>query len=482
MLRSLRLLRHAALALTLGVGIQLAFAACAGESGDTSDQAVTPDEARAIAKEAYVYGFPMVDNYRVLYSYFGDSQSPDYKGGWNQVHSTARVYTPEDRTVQTPNSDTPYSMLGLDLRAEPMVLTIPPIEGNRYFSVQLVDAYTFNFDYIGTRTTGNGGGTYMVAGPGWSGDTPPGIDQVFHSETEIALAIYRTQLFDPSDLDNVKKIQAGYTAQPLSAFLGEAAPETVAPIEWVTPLSPQEQRTSLQFFGLLNAALAYAPVAPSETDLRASFARIGVEPGAAFDASSLSADMRDAIQAGMADAWAAIDSLQKNEIATGKVSSGDMFGTREYLKNNYLYRMAAAVLGIYGNSKQEAMYPIYSVDANGEALDGSKASYRLHFADGDGPPVKAFASLTMYELPQSLLYANPINRYLINTPMIQQLVKDADGGVTLYVQHESPGADRQANWLPAPAGPFMMVLRLYLPEPAALDGSWKPPALEPVMN
>jgi len=128
------------------------------------------------------------------------------------------------------------------------------------------------------------------------------------------------------------------------------------------------------------------------------------------------------------------------------------------------------------------MYPIYTVDANGDALDGSKASYRLHFADGDGPPVKAFASLTMYELPRSLLYANSIDRYLINSPMIKELVRDADGGVTIYVQHESPGADKQPNWLPAPAGPFMMVLRLYLPGPAALDGSWKEPPLEPVAD
>jgi hypothetical protein len=447
-----------------------------------SGDAVTPEEARAIAQEAYVYGFPMVDNYRVLYSYFGDPQSPEYKGGWNVVHSTARVYTPEDRAVQTPNSDTPYSMLGMDLRAEPMVLTIPPMEEDRYFSVQLVDAYTFNFDYIGTRTTGNGGGTYMVAGPSWDGETPAGIDKVFRSETEIALAIYRTQLFEPSDIENVKSVQAGYTAEPLSAFLGEPAPEAVAPITWVTPLSAEAQRTSPEFFGLLTAALAYAPVAPSETDLRARFARIGVEAGASFDAGSLSADMRDALQAGMADAWAAFDSLKTNEIDTGKKSSGDMFGTREFLKNNYLYRMAAAVLGIYGNSREEAMYPIYSVDSNGDPLDGSKASYRLRFAQGEGPPAEAFASLTLYEMPASLLYANPLNRYLINSPMLKDLVRDDDGGVTIYVQHESPGADREENWLPAPAGPFIVVMRLYLPGPTALDGSWTPPPLEPVMN
>ena len=477
-----RIFRSAVTAVLLACGIPLAFGACAGESADTSTEAAPLDQVRSIAKEAYVYGFPVVDNYRVLYSYLGNPQSPEFMGDWNVVHSTARVYTPADTTVQTPNSDTPYSMLGLDLRAEPLVLTIPAIEEGRYYSVQMVDSYTFNFAYIGTRTTGNGGGTYMVAGPDWSGETPDGIDTVFNSETQTVLAIYRTQLFNPSDLDNVKEIQAGYKAEPLSSFLGTEAPEAVPPITWTTPVSAQAERTSLEFFNILNAALGWAPVVPSERELRARFARIGVEAGKTFDPDALSQDMQDSIKAGMADAWAALDSLKKNEIATGKVTSGDLFGTRDYLDNNYLYRMAGAELGIYGNSKQEAMYPIYSVDANGDPLDGSKASYRLHFADGDGPPVKAFASLTMYELPQSRLYANSIDRYLINSPMLPDLVKDEDGGITIYVQHESPGGDKQANWLPAPAGPFMMVLRLYLPGPAALDGSWTAPPLEPVAN
>ncbi len=130
---------------------------------------VTPEQARAIAKEAYIYGFPMVDNYRVQYSYFVDKQDPEYKGGWNEIHNTARVYTPEDTAIQTPNSDTPYSAVGADLRAEPLVLTVPPIEQDRYYSLQFVDGYTYNFAYVGSRTTGNGGGKYLLAGPDWTG-------------------------------------------------------------------------------------------------------------------------------------------------------------------------------------------------------------------------------------------------------------------------------------------------------------------------
>src|SRR5207247_907155 len=155
---------------------------------------ITPAEARAIVKEAYIYGFPLVDNYRIQYSYFVDRQTPEFKVPWNQLVNTPRVYTPADTAIQTPNSDTPYSWLGMDLRAEPLVLTVPPIEKERYFSVQLIDAYTFNFDYIGSRATGNEGGSYMVAGPNWKGETPKGVKKVFRAETEFAFAAYRTQL------------------------------------------------------------------------------------------------------------------------------------------------------------------------------------------------------------------------------------------------------------------------------------------------
>jgi hypothetical protein len=182
----------------------------------------------------------------------------------------------------------------------------------------------------------------------------------------------------------------------------------------------------------------------------------------------------------MADAAQAFDAFEASDVATGKVSSGDLFGTREHLRNNYLYRMAGARLGIYGNSREEAMYPTYRTDAAGEPLDGARHDYVLRFAPGQLPPARAFWSVTMYELPASLLVANPINRYLINSPMLPTLRKDADGGLTIHVQHASPGKAREANWLPAPKGPFTMVLRLYLPAPEALDGAWAKPALEPV--
>src|SRR5436309_10448066 len=435
---------------------------------------LSPAEARAIAKEAYIYGFPIVDNYRIQHAYWVDRANPEYKGLWNQIWNSARLYTPADTAIQTPNSDSLYSFIGADLRSEPLVLTVPAMEKERYFSVQLIDYYTFNFDYIGSRTTGNGGGSFLLAGPRWKGATPKGIKKVFRCDTELAFPTYRTQLFDPADIENVKKVQAGYKVQPLSAFLGQPAAKAAPAIDFIKPLTPEEEKTSPEFFNILNFVLQFCPTVPSEKALMARFAKIGVGAGKTFDASKLSPEMKAAIEQGMADAWADFGGVVK-QLDEGKVTSGDLFGTRAYMKNNYLYRMVAT-LGIYGNSKQEAMYPIYRVDADGQKLTGA-SRYTLHFAKGELPPVNAFWSLTMYDLPESLLVANPINRYLINSPMLPQLKRDTDGGLTLYIQANSPGKEKEANWIPAPNAPFMLAMRYYLPKPELLDGSWKSPAV-----
>jgi hypothetical protein len=182
-------------------------------------QSTSADEARAIAKEAYIYGFPLVDSYRILYSYFVDKSSPEYKVPWNQIYNNARVFTPEDTAMQTPNSDTPYSQLGLDLRTEPMVLSVPEVEDGRYYTVEINDLYTYITDYVGSRTTGNEAGKFLIVGPHWQGQTPPGIKKFIRSETELSFLFFRTQLFSPEDIENVRKVQAGFEIQPLSAFL-----------------------------------------------------------------------------------------------------------------------------------------------------------------------------------------------------------------------------------------------------------------------
>ena len=437
---------------------------------------VSPVEARAIAKEAYIYGFPMVDGYRIQYAYFVDRANPEFKAPWNQIRNMSRVFTPDDKVVQIPNSDTPYSTLGLDLRAEPMVITVPPIEKSRYYSIQLIDLYTFNFAYIGSRTTGNEGGSFLVAGPSWNGGLPPGIKKVIRCETEFALAGFRTQLFNPDDLDNVKKVQAGYKALPLSQFLGTPAPSAATKIDFIKPLTSEQERTSPEFFNILNFVLDFCPINPSEKEFIARFAKLDIGAGKNFEVAKLSPEVKKAIADGMADAWETLAEAKK-QVDEGRVTPGDFLGTREHLKNNYLYRMLAAVLIIYGNSKEEAMYPVYTVDETGQKLDAAQNRYTLRFAPGQLPPVNAFWSLTMYELPSRLLVPNPLNRYLINSPMLPDLKRDADGGLTLYIQHDSPGQDKESNWLPAPSGPFLMFMRLFWPNPEALGGKWKQPTL-----
>jgi len=437
---------------------------------------LTPGEARAIAREAYIYANPMADHYRILYGSFVDRKNPEYKGPWDQIHNIARVYTYRDRTVQTPNSDTPYSWLGLDLRAEPYVLTVPPIDKNRYFSIQLVDLYTHNFGYIGSRTTGNDGGQFLIVGPNWKGRAPKGITKTIRSETELVVAIYRTQLFNPADLEKVKAVQARYQVQPLSAFLGRPAPKAAPPIDFVQPLTREEIRKSPKVFQQLNFVLQFCPTVPSEEALMARFARIDVGPGKTFEMSKFSPEVRAAIDRGIADAWADFAKLTKR-IDVGEIGSADLFGTREHLKNNYLYRMAGAVMGIWGNSAEEAIYPSYQVDADGQKLYGSQR-YSLRFAPGELPPVNAFWSVTMYSLPESLLVPNSINRYLLNSSMLPDFVRDADGGITFHLQRDPPDEGRLPNWLPAPRGRFMVVVRLYWPKPEALDGTWKLPPMK----
>ena len=439
-------------------------------------QAPTPAEARTIARDAYVFGVPAVSMYTTMYVFSVDKNNPEYKGPFNTVLNIARVFTPDDKAFVTPNSDTPYSFMSLDLRAEPVVITVPPVDKGRYFVFQMMDLYTFNFDYLGTRTTGNGGGNYLVAGPGWKGETPAGITKVIRSETEFVNVVGRTQLFNPADLDKVKKLQAGYKVQSLSAFLGKPAPAAAPAIDWIKPVPPAQQKTSLEFFNVLAFMLQFMPAHPSEVALRKSFERIGVVAGRKFDVAALSPEMKQALQAGMADGQKLID--ERRAALGGKVD--ELFGTRAFLKNDYVARAVGTQAGIGANSREEAMYPLYEKDSAGRPLDGATGRYTLRFAAGQFPPVDAFWSLTMYDLPGQLLVANPINRYLINAPMLPDLKRDPDGGLTLYIQNESPGKDREANWLPAPKGPFMLAMRYDLPKRELLGGTWKSPTVQKV--
>ncbi|TLG89373.1 DUF1254 domain-containing protein, partial [Pseudomonas edaphica] len=421
-------------------------------TGAWADFTATPTEARAIAKEAYLYGYPVVEMYKTLYTQAVDKGGANYKAPFNHIGNTAQVFTPRDTAFVTPNSDTPYSFVWMDLRKEPLVLTLPKIEDNRYYSVQLIDLYTQNIAYLGTRSTGNNGGHYMIAGPDWKGQQPVDVDRVIYSESNIAYALYRTQLFDEKDLNKVKQIQNGYKVQPLSAYVKQPAPAKVAKIEWPKPMATMTEGP--QLFRYLNFMLAFAAPQDSEKDLMTRFARIGIAPGAPFKVKDLTAEQRKALEDGIADGRAEFAAFKKDKIDTHQVTSSDLFGSRDRLKNNYLYRYAGANMGIFGNSTDEAIYMSYFVDSEGKPANGARHSYTVHFAKDQLPPAEAFWSLTMYDAKTKLLAPNLKKRYLINSAMLPNLKLDADGGLTLALQHHEPPKAEQSNWLPAPPGPF----------------------------
>jgi hypothetical protein len=445
---------------------------------------LTPIEAKEIAKEAYIYGFPLVLNYKTMYSYTINTKSPEFKGDFNQLGCEARVYTPEDKAVITPNSDTPYCMGWIDLRDEPVVFTIPEIEKERFYQVQLIDIYTHNFAYISTVATGNIPGKYLITGPEWKGEVPEGITEVFPCETQFLLAIARTQLFNPSDIDNLKKIQDKYRIEPLSTFLGTQAPAASAAIDF--PEWKDGTEFSAGLFPYFNFVLTLVKTPKEEQALMKRFAKIGLDGKGTFDITKFSPEIQKAIEEGAQEGLAAIKEFGKKETSDPLVSA-KVFGTRTFLnksaKDNYslkdlfMIRAVGAEKGIYGNSGVEAIYPTYVVDTEGAPFDASKNNYTMSFEKGEFPPVKAFWSLTMYDGKTQLLIDNPLNRYLLNSPMMDDFVMNEDGSLTLYVQKESPGKDLEPNWLPAPDGPFVVVMRLYGPKEEALEGKWVAPAL-----
>jgi hypothetical protein len=438
-------------------------------------------ETKAIAEEGLIYGLPLVMYYTSTYELFVDPTSSQYKAPIGTLTNEARVFTYKDTAVITPNSDTPYSLMEVDLRAEPAVISVPAVPQPRYYSVQLTDANTFNYGYMGSRSTGTEAGDYMVVGPDWKGEPLPHIKQVFHSTTPFSVIIFRTQLFDASDMPNVVKIQAGFKVQPLSSFLKQTPPPAPPAINY---LKTNAEIAKKEFWEVLDFALQYSPAGPEELGIRTRLASIGIGPGKAFDMKDLSLEHKAAILLGMKEGSDAVD---KYIASGGKVINGwnvgSFFGDRAYYNGDWLKRAAAARGGIFGNSAIEAMYPLTRVLPDGKAMDGSKHNYTLTFAKGELPPVNAFWSVTMYDGKTQFLIENPINRYLINSPMLSDMKTNADGSLTLFIQKDSPGKNKEANWLPAPDGLIYLVMRLYWPKetpPSILpagEGTWKPPAI-----
>lgn len=441
-------------------------------------------KARDIAEAGFIYGLPIVMNYAVMYEYAVDRNSGQFKAPFNQIKNEPNVFTYKDTAVVTPNSDTPYSFVWMDLRAEPVVLSVPAVDPKRYYSVMLCDGNTYNYGYIGSRATGSEAGDYMVVGPDWKGATPPGIKKVFRSSTQFSVAGYRTQLFNPDDLDGVKKVQTGYKVQTFSAYL--KGPTTTAATTVDFPKIDKEL-VKTNFFEYLDFALQFAPPQENEKEIRAQLAKIGVGPGKSFNFKDLPLEQKLEVGFGMKEGEKQVDEAVAN---AGKAINGwrvsGLPGDSAHYGGDWLKRAAAAKAGIYGNDPAEATYPLTRIDSDGQTLDGSKHNYTLTFPPSQQPPVNAFWSLTMYDGKSQLLIENPISRYLINSPMLPNMKTNADGSLTLYIQNKSPGTDKEANWLPAPNDTIYLVMRLYWPKteaPSILppgEGTWQPPSIKRV--
>jgi len=466
----------------------------AGCSGD-ADQ-LSNDEVRAIAKEAYVYAFPMLEFYRTGNARIGkDTGFTHYR----------TLYTSDNTKVIKPNNDTLYSTMYLDLRAEPYVLEVPEIQ-DRYYSFELIDQYTLVPAMIGTRATGKEAGKFLIAGPGWIETDVPGIKRVIKSETNFLLILGRTAVNGPADLPAANAVQDQYKISPLSTYLGTANP--VAPalsfpvvdaeypaaftlaiwnlpgipaLNTSLPGSPPYKETSAAFIGYLNFLLGRVKPVSSEMTLLAQFGRIGIGADRPFSTSILSEETLYAINAGISDAKSEVNAVIKSyPLVNGWTKSLDGFGTREEMGTRYLARAYFALNGLYGMPSYEAVYPQSRVDAAGAAYDSAN-QYTITFPAGELPPIEepGFWSLTIYNA-NGFLVANTLNRYSIGS-LSKGYVLNPDGSLTIYIQSTQPSEDKVSNWLPAPtSGSFSLALRLYLPLEAATNGTWMPPGVTKV--
>ncbi|MEU3482062.1 DUF1254 domain-containing protein [Streptomyces sp. NPDC033754] len=429
----------------------------------------TPEEARRTAADAWIWGYPILENYRTMYPQAIDADDPRYVGGFGRFRHYAEPFTAANTDVVTPNNDTPYSWAWLDLRAEPFVVSVPEID--RYYVLPFHDLDTSYVGYVGARTTGREAGDHLLAGPGWTGTVPEGITGVLRADTFLVGVLGRTYLSGPEDVPALRAIQERYVLRPLSTYEDTAAPHPVDEPVW--PVWREEDLGNVEFFALLDFLLRFFPVLEEDRELRERLAALGVSGSGEFEPSALAPGIRTAVEQGIADARARLQDAERDAI-----DSRRWFGTRAEHGTDYLTRAVGADKGLYGLPAAEAWYAGWAQDDRGNRPpNAAHHAYTVRFPPGRLPPARFFWSATMYRLPERLLVDNEIDRYSIGdrTP---GLVHDDDGGLTLYVRRDRPADPKQAaNWLPAPDGPFTVAIRVYGPDPSVLDGGWRLPPL-----
>lgn len=436
--------------------------------------------AEAIALEAYTYLYPLITmevtrRQSTNYARMGDNP---FRGPMNGfVH--VRAFPPADfRDVVRPNFDTLYSAAWLDLRREPMVLTLPDTSGpdGRFYLMPMLDMWSNVFASPGTRTTGRGAGRYAITAPGWTGTLPAGVERIA-APTPMIWIIGRTQTNGTADYANVHRQQDAYGLTPLSR-LGQTAEPATGQVDpgvdmRTAPLVTVNTMPAAAYFALGAALMRTHPPGAYDQPILARMARLGIRAGEAFDIAAVPPAARAALErataAGPQHLAASVPHLGMLKNTWLYLASGmGTYGT------DYLRRAVIAMVGLGANLPEDAIYPLTHVSGDGRPLDGN-SRYVLRFRRGEEPPVSAFWSVTLYD-QEGFQVANALNRFAIGDR--DGLVRGPDGTLEILVQHADPGAERRANWLPAPAGPFNLTMRLYGPEAQAIDGRWSPPAVQ----
>jgi hypothetical protein len=466
------MMRHPAL-LALLAFAWLAFSAVHPEA----ETAVTEQEARAIGVDAYLYFYPLIsmDITRRVAINIETGKKPGL-GPANMFNSFAAFPTADFKTVVRPNFDTLYSSAWLDMTTEPVVVSAPDT-GGRYYLLPMMDMWTDVFASPGWRTTGTQAGNFLITPPGWTGTGPAGMTRI-RAPTPYVWIIGRTKTDGPSDYEAVHKIQAGYKIAPLSQW-GKPAQPVEAKIDPSVDMNtpPKTQVDTMpvgKYFAYAAELLKVNPPHITDQPIVAQLKRIGIEPGTSFDLDKAEPVVRKALESAPSEAR----QLMALTIPTiARVTNGWSMSTNTMgvYGNWYLKRAIVAEVGLGANLPEDAIYPLNLADETGKPLDGANR-YTLHFDKGGMPPASAFWSVTLYDT-DGFQVANPLNRFAVSSWM--PFKYNADGSLDLYFQNESPGADKEANWLPAPKGSFNVMMRLYAPRSEVLTGKWNPP---PVMR
>ena len=439
-------------------------------------QNLSEQQIRAIVTEAYLFGYPLVlmDVTRSVMT--NVPKSGEHAAPINQFGNMKSFPEPSLTIVVSPNADTLYTFAFLDVSQEPMVMSVPEM-GNRYYLMEMLDGWTNVFASPGTRTTGSGKGDFAITGPLWKGTLPAGVKEI-KSPTSMVWIIGRTQTNGKSDYPVVHDIQDKYKLTPLSSFGKPYSPPTNVPVDakvdmTTAPVDQVNKMDAATFFTRLNALMKNNPPVAADTEAVKRFAQIGVAAGKTFDLQGMDSSITQQMVGGVRDGLTRISSEARKP--HGKSINGWEFMTNVgRYGTDYLWRAVVALIGLGANLPEDAVYPRATKDADGKLLSGAN-QYVVHFQKGQLPPVGAFWSITMYN-DRQFFVPNPINRYAIGDR--DKLTFNADGSLTLYVQNESPGKDKESNWLPAPKESFNLFMRLYWPKKEILDGTWNPPRLE----